>query len=218
MRRLAALGIAAVVLLVLVVAQVVLPGIAEQRLRDGLAHSGTVLEVKVEAFPAIELLWHQADHVVVRMGSYHSSTGDLGSALARTSDAGSLDASASEVHAGLLTLRDAALHKRGDTLTGTARVTETDLRAAVPFLDNVQPLASAGGVLTLRGTASLLGVTATADATVAPVNGRLLVQPDVPFGGLVTVTLFNNPHVEVTSLSAAPAPGGFTVAASGRLH
>ena len=48
-----------------------LPGIAAQRLRDRLSRSGRVLEVKVEAFPAIELLWHQADRVVVRMASYH---------------------------------------------------------------------------------------------------------------------------------------------------
>jgi len=40
----------------------------------------------------------------------------------------------------------------------------------------------------------------------------------VPFGGLATIKVFSNPHVEVQSVSAAPAPGGFSVTATGRLH
>lgn len=65
-----------------------LPGVAAQQLRDRLARSGQVLEVKVEAFPAIELLWHQADRVVVRLGRYRATPGHLGSDLAQAGDAG----------------------------------------------------------------------------------------------------------------------------------
>lgn len=218
MRRLVALGIVVVILLVFGVAQLVLPGLAAQRLRDRLAKNGTVTEVKVDAFPAIKLLWHKADSVVIRMRDYRSNTSELASSLAQAGDAGSLDASADTVHAGLLTLRDASLRKRGDELTGTARITQADLKASVPFLEDVQPVASSNGSLTLRGTVSLFGVSATADATVGAVNGQLLVQPNVPFGGLATVTLFSNPHVEIQSLSATAAPGGFRVTATARLH
>ena len=142
MRRIALIATAGVVVVVFGVAQLVLPGVAAQSLRDRLGHSGEVLKVQVEAFPAIELLWHQADRVVVRMGRYRSSTGHLGGLLAEARDVGSLDASSAELDAGLLTLRDAALRKRGDQLTGSARVTEADLRAALPILDSVQPVAS----------------------------------------------------------------------------
>ncbi len=217
MRRIALLASAGVVLLVLVVAQLVLPGIAEQRLRDQLARNGTVLSVHVEAFPAITLLWRHADKVVIRMASYQAGSGSLGGQLAQAGDAGSLDASTGVFHSGLLTLRRASLHKHGEELTGTATVTQSDLRAAVPFLDNVQPVASSNGSLTLRGTATLLGVTASADATVAAQDGKLVVAPDVPFGGLATLTLFDNPHVAVQDVGASPADGGFTVSASGRL-
>jgi hypothetical protein len=212
-RRIAVLATAGVVLLLLVVAQFVLPGIAAQRLRDTLSRSGNVLEVKVSAFPAIELLWHRADSVVIRMGSYRSGTSHLGSSLGQTVDAGSIDASAQEVQIGLLTLRDATLRKRGSVLTGSATVTEANLRSAVPFLDDVQPIASSAGRLVLQGTASLLGVSATVDATVLAQNGALLVAPDVPFGGLATVTLFNQPDVHVQSVSAMDLPGGFSVSA-----
>ncbi|MBV9839845.1 MAG: LmeA family phospholipid-binding protein, partial [Solirubrobacterales bacterium] len=134
MRRITALAAAGVVLLLLVIAQLVLPGLAAQRLRERLARSGAVISVRVEAFPAVELLWHHADRVVVRMGQYRSNPGHLAGLLAQASDVGSLDASATQVQAGLLTLHDASLRKRGDQLTGSASVTEADLRSAIPVL------------------------------------------------------------------------------------
>src|SRR5436853_3420525 len=109
MRRIsliAAIALAAVLAL-FVIAQLVLPGIAEQRLRDRLARSGKVLDVEVHAFPAIELLWHQADSVVVRMSSYRSSSATLNSNVGQVGDVGRLDASATERHAGLLSVHHA---------------------------------------------------------------------------------------------------------------
>jgi LmeA-like phospholipid-binding len=214
-RRIAVLTAAGLVLLVLVVAQLLLPGIAAQELRNDLAQSGTVLEVKVSAFPAIELLWHKADSVVVRMGRYKSGVSHLGDTLGRAVDAGSLDASAQELVVGPLTLRNATLRKRGSELTGSATVTESDLRSAVFFLDHVEPIASGNGQLTLRGTASFLGLHAAVDATVAAQNGDLVVAPDVPLGGIATLTLFANPNVKVQSVSASSVPGGFRVSAHG---
>jgi predicted enzyme related to lactoylglutathione lyase len=215
MRRLTALAIVlAVIVLLLVVAQLVLPGIAAQRLRDRLAKSGQVLDVHVSAFPAIELLWHQADRVVVRLRTYHSNPGPLSSLLEQTADTGSLDASASEFDTGLVNLHDAVLRKRGHALTGSATVTASDLRSALGgAIQDVQPVASGGGQLTLQGT--VLGV--TADATLRAENGALVVQPDVPILNFVTVTVFSDPHVEVQGVGAADAPGGFSVSANARL-
>jgi hypothetical protein len=218
MRRIAALSTAGAILVLLVVAQLVLPGIAARQLRDRLSRSGNVLQVEVDAFPAVELLWHQADKVVVRIGRYRSTPGHLGSLLGEAGKVGTLDASVGQLDTGLLTLRDATLRKRGSRLTGSATVTEADLRSAAPFLDSVQPVASGNGQLTLRGTATLFGVTATVDATVAARNGAILVQPDVPFGGLATVTVFSNPHVIVQGLSASTAVDGFHVTATGTLR
>ena len=152
------------------------------------------------------------------MGRYRSGTGPLASLLSEASNVGSLDASAGEFDSGLLTVRDAALRKRGDRLIGTALVAEADLRRAIPILQSVVPLASSDGRLTLRGTASLFGVTATVDATVSASDGNLVVVPDVPFGGFATVTVFSNPHLQVQSVGATSAPGGFRVTATGRLR
>ena len=90
-------------------------------------------------------------------------------------------------------------------------MTEADLRGAVPVLNSVTPVASSGGQLTLQGTASLFGITATVDATVRAVNGALVITPDVPLGGFATITVFSNPHVDVQSVGASPVAGGFLV-------
>ena len=218
MRRISAIAAAGAIVLLLVLAQLFLPGIAAQRLRDQLARSGQVLEVTVSAFPAIKLLWHNADHVVIRMGRYRTDPAHLGSLLNQAGDVGSLDASVGEFDSGLLTVRNATLHKRRDQLTASALVTESDLRSALPILQSVEPVASGNGELTLRGTATLLGVSATVDATVAAAGGGLVVQPDVPFGALATVTVFSNPHVEVEAVSARQAPGGFVALVRARLR
>jgi hypothetical protein len=215
MRRIAviAAGALVVVALLLGIAQLVLPGIAAQSIRDRLSRSGRVLDVQVSAFPAIELLWHHADRVVVRMATYDSNAATLSSNLGQVGDVGTLDASANVFTTGLLTVRDATLRKRGNELTATATVTEADLRSSLPVLDAVEPVASSGGEITLAGTGTILGVTATVDAIVGPQNGALVVSPDVPFGGLATITLFSHPGIAVQGVSAAPAPGGFTLTA-----
>jgi hypothetical protein len=210
-RRIAVLITVAVVVIALAIAQLVLPGIAAQRLRGRLQKTGDVLSVQVDAFPAIELLWHHADRVVVRMASYTSNPGHLASLLAQAGDVGTVDARVGELNTGLLTLHDATVSKRGDQLIGRATVTEADLRAALPILQSLTPVASDAGGLTLQGTATLLGVTATVDATVRAQAGALIVAPDVPFGGLATITVFSDPHLEIQSIGAAVQAGGFSV-------
>jgi hypothetical protein len=213
--RAVAIGVPAVVILLLVVAQLVLPGIAAQHLRDRLSPDGKVLQVKVSAFPAIELLWHQADRVVVRVAHYHSSTARLQSLLDETADTGSLDASASELDTGLITLHNATLRKRGNELTGSATVTENDLRSALGgAIGGLQPVASSGGELTFQGT--VLGV--TADATLRAEAGALVVSPDLPLLNLITVTVFRDPHLEVQGVGASSIADGFALQGRARLR
>jgi hypothetical protein len=215
MRRMIALAIGlALLVILLLIPQLILPGIAADRLRDRLSKSGKVLDVQVSAFPAIQLLWNSADRVVVRLKSYHSNPGPLASLLNQASEVGSLDASAGELDTGLITLHNASLRKRGNGLTGSATVTAADLRSALGgTIQGLQPVASGGGQLTLQGT--VVGV--TADATLRAENGALVVQPDVPILNFFTLTVFNDPRIDIQGVGAADAPDGFSVSAYGRL-
>jgi len=44
------------------------------------------------------------------------------------------------------------------------------------------------------------------------------VAPDIPFGGIATITLFNDPHVRVQSVSAVTVTGGFRLMAVARFQ
>src|SRR5256886_16319118 len=119
MRRIIAAAIVLAVLVVLaVVAQLVLPGIAENRIRDRLAHDGRVESVHVSAFPAVKLLWGRADRVSVRMANVRAAVGRLGDLIGRSADAGRVAASTRELGVFTLRLRDARLRKRGSRLVG----------------------------------------------------------------------------------------------------
>ncbi|HET8979213.1 MAG TPA: hypothetical protein VFN87_13710 [Solirubrobacteraceae bacterium] len=215
-RRLVVAGVVlAAIVVVLGVAQLVLPGLAAQRLRDQLARSGQVLSVTVSAFPAIELLWHHADRVVIRLGRYQSAPAQLRRHLAQLADAGTVDVFAQQLTDGVLTVHSARLLKRGSRLAATAQVSDADLRSVLPLLSSVTPVASSGGQLTLRGTSGLLGL--SVDVTVSARNGALVAAPDIPFGGLATITLFADPGVTVQRIAATAVPGGFAVQALGTL-
>lgn len=218
MRRIAAIAALLVALIALAAAQLILPGVAAQRIERHLRAYGSVRSVSVEAFPAIKLLWHHADAVHIDLASYRSGSGEVGSLLAELGGVGSLDVAADQLDVGLLRVRDATLRKRGRSLSAGARISEADLRAAVPFLDGVVPVASAPGTVMLRGAATVLGVTASATATVEAQNGALIVSPNVPFGALATLTLFSDPHVAVQSVAATSVPPGFRVSARGVLR
>jgi hypothetical protein len=217
LRRVLLFG-AALIVLVLVIAQLILPGIATDDLRGRLSRSGRVLQVEIHAFPAIELLWDDADRVVVRMDNYSSMPGHLGSLLDEAAGVGTLDASANRLQAGPLVLHRASLHKQGDTVTGTATVMNSDVQAALPILTSVSLVSAAGGQLILQGTASAFGFGASLQVVVSAQNGKLVAAPNVPFGGLATLTLFSDPHLLVEGVSGSPIPGGFTVTATGRLQ
>jgi hypothetical protein len=225
-------------LLLLVLAQLVLPGIAANRLRDSLRPHGTVQAVSVEAFPAVTLLWHHADKVTVRMTSYGDSSpttagaGDLGPGgqlrsgtqrladfLASTSATDSLDARVGHLGVGRVALESVLLRKRGPELSGSGYASYGDIGAALPSYLQIRSFAGGGGELVFTGAASLLGRHAIVRMRLLARNGALVVQPDVgPFlPSVLSLTVFKDPRVIVESVAAAPASGGFDLSVRARL-
>lgn len=152
----------------------------------------------------------------MHLASYraHTSTG-LGRALDQTAQAGTINATIDDLNTGLVTLRDVVVRKRGDVLSGRAILTEANLKAALPAGLDVQPVASGQGKLILQGSA--LGF--TADAILSAQNGALEIAPQVPLiGGLLTFTVFRDPHIDVQGVGASSVPGGFSVFANARLR
>jgi hypothetical protein len=207
-----------VVVVVIAATQLVLPRIAAGDLRARLEREGEVLSVKVSAFPAIELLWHHADAVSVKLADYRSAPTDLPGLLEEAANVGRLNVSIGRLRSGLLTLHDVTLTKRGSELTGSARVEEADLRAALPVIGSVTPVSSSDGQLKLKGTAGAFGISATVTAVVTARDGKLVVVPSGLLGGFVTVTVFEDPDIYIQAVSGAAISGGLTVSVRAELR
>ena len=80
--RIAAI-VAAILLGLLALAQLVLPRIAASRISSRVGRYGHVEHVSVSAFPAIELLWGDADSVTVRTGPLSVSPAQAASLLGK---------------------------------------------------------------------------------------------------------------------------------------
>jgi hypothetical protein len=202
------------------VIQIVAPRIAASMLSSRLSANGHVISVSVSAFPAFELLWHDADSVDVRMSNYHASADKLGTTLGDAGGVGSLHVSVGTLTSGLLTVHDVTLTKHGNVVTGAAQVHESDLRAALPgLLQSIVPVASTDGQLTLQGTVNvpLLG-RVSADFIARTKNGKIVVSPDLPLLSSLAVTVWSQPTVRVLSVSGSPIAGGMSVSATASLQ
>lgn len=212
-----AISVGAGLIVVLVGGQFLAPAIASSLLRQRLAKHGRVLSARVSAFPWVELLWQHADSVTARMANVSTQPHELGSMMQPVGGITNLDISIGVVHTGLLTLRDARVSKHGDEMVGVARLELQDLRSALPIVRSLTPVSDSGGQLVLRGTASVLGVSAAVDVVVAARDGKLVVAPAGLLGAFATITLFDDPQIRVQSVDAALVPGGVRFVVHGRV-
>ena len=221
MRR-ALLLTAGLVALALVAAQLVLPGLAERRLRSDLEPNGSRVRVDVEAFPAIKLLWQRADRVVVEVADFTSGDagrgGSLADLLARTKATDELDVHVDVLADRRLRMQDVRLRKDGDALVADVALRTADVDAALPARLRVTGSDAEG--ITVAGVTSVFGAQLRARARVlADDEGRIVLRPEgIPLASLVTVPVFSDARIAAEAISARPTSDGFAVSARGRLR
>jgi len=196
------LYLAGAAVLVLGLAQLLLPRIAESRIRSRLDRYGEVHSVHVSAWPAIELLWKEADSAQVRAGALALSTGRATSLLHEATGISRISFTASSVRLGKLRLTRATLHKHGDGLSAAGLVSGADLRAALPPGVALRLLGSNAGKVTVRVTGALFGLGAALDAVGEASSGRIVVHPTGPLLGTVRLSLYSDPRIHVLAISA----------------
>ncbi len=200
-------GLAGAAALALVLAQLLLPGIAAGRISARVGRYGTVQSVSVSAWPAVKLLWGSADSVRVSAKSLRLTPAQTAALLWEARGARSLDVTAASVQEGRLRLSDARLSKRGSALMAEALAGEADVRAALPEGLGVALLKSEGGRVEVRASGELFGVGAAVNAVAGASEGKLIAHP---LGLLVEglqLTLFSDPHVYVRGVGASVQPG-----------
>lgn len=208
-RRLAA-AVLALALLLLVAAQLALPPIAAQRIRSKLGRYGTATSASVSAWPAVKLLWGDADSARVRVSRVSLAPAQAAALLWEARGVHDLDVSAARVALGRLQLEGATLHKRGALLRAEAHASAAAVRAALPPGVAVRLLRSGSGQVEVQAGGALFGLGASLDAIAAAEAGRLVVRPAGGLFGGLHLTLFSDRHVHVTALAAhGDGSGGY---------
>jgi hypothetical protein len=197
-----AAGLAGAIALLLVLAQLFLPGIAASRISSRVGRYGTVESVSVSAWPAIKLLWGHADSVTVRAGRLTITPKQTAKLLWEARGAAALRASAPVVQEGRLRLRDASLRKQSNVITAEAQMTQADVRAALPPGMSLRLLASGGGSVKVKAGGGLFGLSASVEAVAGPSEGKLIARPLGFLLGGARLMLFADPHVQVEGVGA----------------
>jgi hypothetical protein len=219
-RALVIAGLALVGLLLL--AQALLPRLAEHEVRAALGPGADGVHVDIAATPAVKLLWHRADRVTITVGrlrpraSGDGSTGDIlsGLTVARNLDVRIGDLQAHGVH-----LRGVDVHKDGPTLTAKTDVDLRALRGLLPSGLRVTSLPARGGAIRLDGTVSVLGSRVHARGALLADDGRIVVRPEgLPLGALVSVPVFSDDRLAVDGIGARRSGDGVALTARGHLR
>jgi hypothetical protein len=198
-----ALGSAGAVVLLLALAQLILPRLAASRISSRVGRYGRVQSVSVSAWPAVELLWGHVGSVRVRAGSLALSPAQAASLLWEARGTASMDVSAESVQLGSLHLSDASLSKRGSAMSAQAVASEADVKAALPPGFSVKLLRSEGGEVEVRATGALFGVGASVNAVAGASDGRLVAHPLGFLIEALQLTLFSDPRVYVEGVGAS---------------
>jgi len=216
----AAAGLLVLLLVVYELGQLVLPVIAAGRIRDSLVSHASGVRVSVTATPALELLFGHADRVTVHIDQLYPlrNRAKLGGLFARMGGTDDLDASVEHVVVGGVALQHIVLTKRGAQLMGKATVTRAAIEAALPLELQIAERNPNPQTLLLSASTNVLGHTVAGTAIVTVEDGRLVIAPDNPLLGFLHLTLFDDPRVEVQTVSARSDGEAYTFAATGRFQ
>jgi len=205
--RLAAAA-AAVLLALLVTAQLLLPYVAASRISSRIGRYGHVEHVGVSAWPAVKLLWGDADSVTVTAGRLALSPAQAAALLWEGRGVSKLDVTARSLSIGGLTLTGAMLQKRGAELSAQADTTQAAAQAALGPGVEVRLLGSEAGRVRVEVGGSLFGVGAAVPAVAEARDGALVAHPEGLLLEGFRLSLFADRHVHVEGVGASVRPGG----------
>jgi LmeA-like phospholipid-binding len=195
-------GVVAAIVAVVALAQVLLPGIAARMVREKVERYGTVKSVKVKAWPAVKLVWGEADEVQVRAGQLKVSPEQAVALLKEAKGVNKMDTTAESVEVGGLRLTNTSLQKHGSALRAEGQVSEEDVKRALPEGVEVALVKSENGMVEVSASGGLFGVSASVDAVAKAQDGKLVAQPTAFLLDGLRLTVFEDPSVYVEGVQA----------------
>jgi hypothetical protein len=205
-----AIGVGVAIVVLVVLAQVLAPRIAARVVRGKLEKYGNVKSVKVKAWPAVKLAWRHADEVKVSAGRLKVSPEQAVALMKEAKGTDDVRASVESVEVGGVRLTDASLSKLGNKLRVQGVISEEGVKQALPEGLEVALLKSEGGMVEVRASGGLFGVSASVDAVAQAEDGKLVARPTGLLLSGLKLTVFEDPSVYVEGVEAhtlASGPG-----------
>jgi hypothetical protein len=206
----------------LLLAQALLPRLAERQVRAALGPEADGVHVEIAATPAVKLLWHRADKVTItvdRLRPRTSGGGSTGEILAGLNVARKLDVRIGDLQAHGVHLRAVDVHKDGPTVAAHADVDLHALQGLLPRGLRVEPVSAPNGEIRLDGTLKALGSRIHARGALLADRGRIVARPQgLPFGSLVSVPVFSDDRLAIEGLGARRSGDGVVLSARGHVR
>ncbi len=203
-----AIGVGVAIVALVVLAQVLAPGIAARVVRKKIEKYGSVKSVEVKAWPAVKLAWRHADEVRVSAGRLKVSPEQAVALLKEAKGTDRVQASMESVEVGGLRLTEASLSKHGSALWAEGMVSEEDVKKALPEGFEVALVKSEKGTVEVRASGGLFGVSASVDAVVQAEDGKLVARPTGLLLSALKLTVLENPSVYVEGVEARRLESG----------
>jgi hypothetical protein len=188
-----AIGVGVAIVALVVLAQLLAPGIAARVVRGKVEKYGSVKSVQVKAWPAVKLVWRRADEVRVSAGKLKLEPEQAVALLGEAKGTDRVRVNVESVEVDGLKLTDAKLEKRGSELRAEGVMSEEDVKRALPEGIEVALVKSEGGTVEVRAS-----VNAVAQAE----DGKLVVKPTGLLLSALKLTLFESASVYVEGVEA----------------
>ena len=185
--------------------QLIGPAVAAKVVKGKVGKYGTVKSVTVKAWPAVKLLWQEADEVDVDAGILTLSPGQAVSLLGEGKGTGTVHARARAVVLGGLRLTEVRFDKDGPELTAEATVSEQDIAKVLPAGVTVSLVGSENGEVRVEVSGGLFGFGASVEAVAKAEAGKLVARPVGLLGGL-KLDIFESRNVAVEAVEARTLP------------
>lgn len=212
------MALAVTVVLLVGLAELVLPGLAERRVREELEGFARVSEVRVDSTPAVKLLFGEVDSLTARLEGAESTQGAVADLIARTEKIDRLRIDADNAEITGVELTGVRLVKDGPAMRVAATLSRSELESVLPAGAEVGSISSEGGALLVDGSFDVLGFRLSGPARVEPTGGAIVLRSEEGIlAGLAQLTLFQDARVQVTALEAQDGGDRLRLGARGRL-
>jgi hypothetical protein len=198
-----AIALAVVIVVLLGAAQLVLPPLATDDVRDKLGRYGSVQSVAVSAWPALELLWRSADSLTVHAGTLSLTPSRSVQLLGEASGISRLTATIASLREGPLQLRSVRVRKQGASIQAEGVASAAAVGAALPGAD-VTLLTSEGGAIGISVAGSQFGRGGFLRARVRCLDGRLVLEARG-----ARLELFSDPRLDLLAVGYSRLAGGY---------